>query len=48
MARLYNEVIDTSCVSADPDLKKFVEALTIQIQAEYEEIFGTDDSKDNK
>ena len=48
MARPYEEVIDTSYVSADPDLKKFVEALTIQIQAEYEEIFGTDDSKDNK
>ena len=40
MARPYEEVIDTSFMSADPDLKKFVDAVSEQVQAEYQEIFG--------
>lgn len=40
MARRYGDVVDTSYISANPDLKKFAEAFTDQVQAEYQEIFG--------
>lgn len=40
MARPYEEVVDQSYLLADPDLKKFADALRVQIQAEYQEIFG--------
>jgi ribosome-binding protein aMBF1 (putative translation factor) len=40
MARSYKDVVDTSYMLADPDLKKFAEGLTALVEAEYEEIFG--------
>lgn len=42
MARTYEEVIDTSYISPDPNLNKFVDAFTEQVQAEYREIFGSE------
>lgn len=40
MARSYKDVVDTSYMLADPDLKKFAEGFTALVEAEYEEIFG--------
>lgn len=40
MARDYKDVVDTSYMLANPDLKKFSEAFTEQVRAEYQEIFG--------
>ena len=40
MARPYEDVVDTSYMLANPDLKKFADAFTEQVQAEYQEIFG--------
>ena len=40
MARSYEEVVDTTYMSSDPNLNKFATALREQIQAEYQEIFG--------
>ncbi len=40
MARSYKDVVDTSYLLADPDLKKFAEGFTAQVEAEYEEVFG--------
>jgi len=43
MARPYGEVVDLSHLMADPDLKKFADAVRSQIQAEYQETFGLGD-----
>lgn len=43
MLRPYEEVIDTISLLKDPNLKKFADALRVQIQAEYQEIFGLGD-----
>lgn len=40
MARPYKEVVDSSHLMADPDLKKFADAVRSQIQSEYQETFG--------
>lgn len=40
MARPYEDVVDTSYMLANPDLKKFADAFTEQVQAEYQEFFG--------
>jgi len=40
MARPYKEVVDSSHLVADPDLKKFADAARSQIQSEYQETFG--------
>lgn len=40
MLRAYEEVVDTTALLEDPNLKKFADALRVQIQAEYQEIFG--------
>jgi len=38
MARAYEEVVDTSYLLADTDLKLFAEALTIQAKKDNEEL----------
>ena len=38
MAKNYDEVIDTSYVLVDPNLKLFAETLTIQVKRENEEL----------
>ena len=40
MVRSYKEVVDSSNLMADPDLKKFADAVRSQIQSEYQETFG--------
>ena len=40
MARPYKEVVDTSYMEANPDLKKFADTVADQVKAEYQEIFG--------
>ena len=44
MLRPYEEVIDTTAMLEDPNLKKFADVLRVQIQAEYQEIFGLGDT----
>ena len=40
MARPYEDIVDTSYILVDPDLKKFSEAFAHQVRVEYQEIFG--------
>lgn len=40
VARPYKEVVDTSYMEANPDLKKFADTVADQVKAEYQEIFG--------